>query len=250
MEFLISMGFDVTKTEQALKQANGDVDIALEILLDSTGTQQNNIITEEFLPESVIELGISQYTFSETGGSSACTVISLAVMTKVLECIEEDTDYKNNSILVDAVMEGISSYTALFGESNSHTSVDEILPIFTDKIVCLCETPIQGLLSNLSSFHDLVRSARSISNNNKYTGIIITKPPETVCLILPPVESNGQYILFDSHSRPQLGLESAYMVSSPHLNAIINRLNDLFVALPSDGHDENNYLTIMYNMFE
>jgi len=38
-------------------------------------------------------------------------------------------------------------------------------------------------------------------NPKKYVALIITKVPETIAVLLPPPNSNGPFLLFDSHSR-------------------------------------------------
>lgn len=105
----------------------------------------------------------------------------------------------------------------------------------------------------------------------KYIGLIITKPPETVCLLLPPIEktpagsntaaaSSSRYVFFDSHSRPQLGFYGSYLVASSRQEDIVRRLQSIFIPLPVDDVDEVgmdelgwNYIynmQMMYNMFE
>jgi len=98
----------------------------------------------------------------------------------------------------------------------------------------------------------------------KYIGLIITKPPETVCVLLPPMEatpaSSSRYVFFDSHSRPQLGFYGSYLVASTRQEDVVRRLQSIFIPLPVDDVDEVgmdelgwNYIynmQMMYNMFE
>ena len=74
--------------------------------------------------------------------------------------------------------------------------------------------------------------------------------------------STSRYYLFDPHSRPQLGLDGAYLASSELEEDILQRLNDLFPPLPVDDYDygdgggdyssngSGNMGAMMYNMFE
>ena len=64
--------------------------------------------------------------------------------------------------------------------------------------------------------------------------------------------------MFDSHSRPQLGIEGSYLVETSQRAEIINRLHDIFPLQHSFGDeiessmiDENEtFMTEMYATFE
>jgi hypothetical protein len=136
-------------------------------------------------------------------------------------------------------------------------SVDEYLskvPTISESMIRLNE-PNQLLLTDTNCFSTLFEKSYEVAASKGYTSsciaVIITKPPETICVFLPPKTGsmdNKWFYLFDSHSRPHQGLEGSYLVKSSSLNTIIDRLQNLFPPLPSDSND--NYLTWMYNTFE
>ena len=221
-----------------------------EILQARTGSA-----TRSF--ESVLCLEISQYTFAEAG-ASACTAISLAALSKVL-CELKFGNLDNISCgLTDVIFESINCLTACTENPSNHLSVDELTSVLPHHIRNVSELPLQGFLSNRHShFRDAFAEARrrAVSPHSNI-GIIITKPPETVCVILPPISvpvsvsaanvvgselssstSTGKYYLFDPHARPQLGLDGAYLVSTDFEVDILQRLDDLFPPLPADDDD-------------
>jgi hypothetical protein len=97
----------------------------------------------------------------------------------------------------------------------------------------------------------MFQQARDRAAPGKYIGLVITKPPETVCVLLPPrgAQAGAKFIFFDSHSRPQFGISGSYVVVCDDERAVVNRLSSIFTPLPSEG-DEDNYMLMMYNMFE
>jgi len=61
------------------------------------------------------------------------------------------------------------------------------------------------------------------------------------------------YYFFDSHSRPQIGRDGAYLYSNTNKSEIIGYLNHLF-SIPTSGNnlivDQNNLDEVMYNSME
>lgn len=211
--------------------------------------------------ETVTVLEISQYTFSS--GSSACTPIACFAVASILERLDMNCCCNDSSFLTDAIVSGVASYTSL-GDSGAalHLSVDEFYNIskeMSTKIIKVGE-PIQGLLTNRNAFLELINAARemaseSITGTAKNIGIVITKPPETVCITIPPIESShdrSTYTFFDSHSRPEYGLNGSYIVTSSDIDALILRLNTIFPANENDGLDDldGSYMQMLYSTFE
>jgi hypothetical protein len=79
--------------------------------------------------------------------------------------------------------------------------------------------------------------------------VVLTKPPETVCLCLPPEGGFGRFVLFDSHPRP--GLPNAYAVECGSVGELLARVREVFPPLPPEGGGEEALMAVMmYNMFE
>ena len=72
---------------------------------------------------------------------------------------------------------------------------------------------------------------------------MITKPPETVSVII----SREKCYFFDSHSRPQIGIEGAYLVSCDDVEGLVRRIMLVFPAMESTG---DTMMDMMYNSFE
>lgn len=212
--------------------------------------------------ESVMCFDISQYTFAEVG-ASACTAICLSVSFRLLSILREDNQLISKISITDAIFDGINSLIAADSPSHlaRHLSVDELFFMIPPDVIVLNETsPAQGLLTNSQeAFLSVFEQARSLSTHHSSIAIIITKPPETVSVILPSrPSSTSRCYLFDPHSRPQLGLSGSYLRTSTEESDIVRHLVELFPALPSDDYDgnwvgegaEQNFGAAMYNMFE
>lgn len=93
--------------------------------------------------------------------------------------------------------------------------------------------------------------ARLMAYPEKYIAVVVTKPPETVCVLLPPTSAppGSKFIFFDSHSRPQFGYSGAYMVLCNDEMGLVSRLQAVFPSLAMEGGGED-YMQMMYNMFE
>ena len=97
-----------------------------------------------------------------------------------------------------------------------------------------------------------VEARRRATIADRHIGVVITKPPETICLILPPLSSPaGKWLLFDSHSRPHLGLDNSYLVIADDEGTILRRLDELFPPFALDQDDPDALqIQLMYNTFE
>jgi hypothetical protein len=152
------------------------------------------------------------------------------------------------SELMTCVWSGVSHFQSLPVEMRRHLAGDEL---GTDNVST--KGTLQGLLSTPYHFQELFAQARVCANATDHIGIIVTKPPETVCVILPPVSclpGVKKFILFDSHSRPQLGLDGSYMYFSNSERDLVMRLEGLFIPLPMEPGGTIDYIQDMYNMFE
>jgi len=216
-------------------------------------------------------------------GSSSCTPIAVQFAVTFLRalalCSYSGSGEQRNitpniyELMTEATLEGISSYSAIAGDtisaySTTHLSVEEYMIQAPHLTTLLRKTggPYQHLLTETGCFRSMFQQAvnelnasnMSPSSSSIYMAIIITKPPETVVVFIPvgsrstSVESRLSYYLFDSHSRPQLGIEGSYVVKCGTEAALISRLKSLFPPLmDGDGvGEEENYMTWMYNSFE
>ena len=207
-------------------------------------------------------LEISQYSF-ETG-SSACAPIACSAIATILECLDNKRAVVDVPLLTEAVISGVMNYTRLAEEVGgaNHLSVADYFSQseVTQTKLNQVGDPIQGLLTNRNAFLNLINSAKeSVAyhhcDRGKHIGIVITKPPETVCITIPPLDcnqSNATYSFFDSHPRPECGLPQACHVTSNDMDSIILRLNTIFPAnndIGSDGY-EGSYMQMLYSTFE
>lgn len=199
-------------------------------------------------------------------GSSSCTPIALQFAAIFLRALnDEGTTPNTYELMTEATLEGISSYSAIVGDSISaystvHLSVEEYLAQAPQVAALLKNTggPYQRLLTDINSFHSMLEQAISeamcSSSLCTYIAVTVTKPPETVVVFLPvdrnrsDCASNRSYYIFDSHSRPQLNIEGSYVAKCSSETNLINRLKLLFPPLDSEGED--NYMMWMYNSFE
>jgi hypothetical protein len=77
-------------------------------------------------------------------------------------------------------------------------------------------------------------------NPKKYVALIITKVPETIAVLLPPPNSNGPFLLFDSHSRsfPTHSFTGAYIHFFKLQSELIKFITDqVYFSYPTDLFD-------------
>ncbi len=226
------MGFEEADVAIALKKVNGNIELALELLLSGN-------------------LSRNQYTFSDSG-VSACTAIAASVMQFILVKLSQNNfdQICKEENLCDCIFTGVMKYNELHSSSSAsnHIAVDELGAEFFQSIRGVGEI-FQGLLTNSRSFDGLIEEAVSRCRRGCYIGVIVTKPPETIALIISARDHpDPRYFFFDSHSRPEQGYEGSYLVITHDTRTIIDRLNTTFPSLP--GTDANNAYSYMYNMFE
>ena len=208
-------------------------------------------------------LEISQYTFAEAG-SSACTPISCSAVAALLERLDTGRSVNDVPFLTDVIISGVSGYGSLsHGAQNiNHLSVEEFYSASIDLKTNIRQIgeSFQGLLTKRNAFMEMINTAREIISNssssrNKHIGLVITKPPETVCVTIPPLDSavgEATYSFFDSHSRPEHGITGSYLVTSRNIDSILLRLAAIFPECPDalDSGDQDSYMQMMYSTFE
>lgn len=186
MEELLAMGFGRDQILRALSNTvDGDMGAAIEYMLSestlSTQTTTDDSYSERRnleLPRSfssgsseevIVTLDISQYTFSEAGGSSACTAIAGCAIKYLIEQLSSGNFHSvtDRSCLEAAILSGVMEYNVLqFSDPSSHTSIDQILPsiLMDGKLRHISEGLdggiIQGMLTDLNCFPNLFDTAR------------------------------------------------------------------------------------------
>jgi hypothetical protein len=264
IEVFENMGFSPASIEAAMKAANNNTGAVLDLLI--SGSFETPLSTSEELStlggwsEQLTILKISQYSFPN--GRSACTAIATITLADILRRLDEGESpsiIHNETKLSEYLIQGANEYESVRSYSTSqveHLSVDEFFALTESlwtKLRAVSST--QANLKERNALSKLFDSAVVSGDSTKHIGIILTKPPETMFVILPPSrQPNGIYYLFDSHSRPSLGIDGAYLFSSSNLQDIVERCNLLFPVVDFDDGEslmqEDMYNSIEANSFQ
>ncbi len=224
---LVAMGFSAEQSRQALAASGGDLNEAINILLCSPagGRQDGGSST-------MIQIALSQYSFPE--GTSACSSTSLAFAAAFLNDIGHSTggkDVVTSDWLQAAMFDGIQNYQKLGSREGmpQHKSPEEILRAIPDSFeVRVCGGVRQGILTDEGplGFKQTLLNCMDISSTG-WVALVLTKPPETLTLCLPPKTERNRaenYVLIDSHPRPQLGSNGCYAIFHSSLDALVHSL--------------------------
>ncbi|CAN0200694.1 unnamed protein product [Ectocarpus sp. 6 AP-2014] len=255
LEQLVTMGFSEDEARTAV-EAHGVG--ALDVLVGVASPAPHQA--------SPTECTIAQYDVQN--GRSSCTCICLEASLTVLERLGDGTAWAGSpDDVANCVNTGVAMYetVAVTGTlAAEHTSVAEILATVaryddalqpaTDKVTH------QGLLGSDTSIARVLGEIRGERRDqSRPVAVVITKPPETVVCFLPAesqaeggaattgAPSTRQWLLFDSHPRPQLGLFGASVRCFAAEEALVEALNDIFPAVDL-GTD--SVMSSMYNMFD
>ncbi len=259
---LLSMGFTVQQIQQAYDVAP---DRVLDYLLQEIQavvhlnalhpTSVNNLHSESTLPNSgsYTVAMISQFSFPN--GRSACTCIALQALMTLLPLVATSSDPNPLStisveILSEIIMKGIELYGTIESQYIEHTSVEEVCNACAIDTIIPIDATIQSPLSQ-EVFQTLINYAVTARNKigAKCVGVVITKPPESICLLLY-VKGDGstEYMILDSHHRPQFGIEGGYFYITTDVNDVVEKLRLLFPPLELDAGA--SVFEQMYNMLE
>lgn len=282
MAMLMSMGFDRDQSVQALNDSGESVERAIDSLLSGGGsgggaTSQQDVASSSAQNNNdirAVHSDISQY--SDSLGKSACTSIALTMACNLFQMTNLE-GVINSEFLSNSVQEGIRLYSAFRGSSANgmeHSSVEELLTAFSAsadnnsnptarKISASLKqfnfSPRQGILSNSTDNPMCLETVLSQCQSDamdpqSYIAIVITKPPETILVLLPPrSQSQAMYILLDSHPRPQQLLPhcptGSYALFHPTLSSLVSSIKQIF-PVTELGNDVPEMMAMMYNSFD
>jgi hypothetical protein len=245
---LVSMGFTAGQVAQALSLSDNNSETALELLLSGAIEEGADPPAAAAAAASsasdvvVRQCTISQYSLQ--GGHSACTVISTMLASEALRALQQPP--RNNPLdLCDLFQDVITRGASLAASNDSfqHMSCEEAVLLLPPSCAgaVQCGAVLQGLLHERGCFADIFRRAREAAGGGAPLAIVLTKPPESLCVVLEPFRC----LLFDSHSRPNQGMGNAYLVEARSEQEVLARLVALFPPFPADDLDEMQIL--MYN---
>ncbi len=89
---------------------------------------------------------------------------------------------------------------------------------------------------------------KAVSLPASVVGIVITKPPMTVSVLVDSRGEKPKYRLFDSHTRPEFGLNSAYLCTGDDLRECAKNLQLCFPRI--SGQVEELAVELSYHSFE
>lgn len=259
---LLSMGFTVQQIQQAYEIAP---DRVLDYLLREIQevahlnalhpTPVNELHTQGSFSSSgsYTVATISQFSFPN--GRSACTCIALQALSTLLPLVATSVDPNplssiNVDTLSDIIIKGIELYGTIESRYSEHTSVEEVYNACALDSIIPIDNTIQSPLSQ-EVFQTLINYAITARNKIgvKCVGVVITKPPESICMFLS-IKDDGstEYMILDSHHRPQLGIEGGYFYVTTDAKDVIEKLRSLFPPLELDAGA--SVFEQMYNMLE
>ncbi|CAM9901752.1 unnamed protein product [Ectocarpus sp. 4 AP-2014] len=261
LEQLVTMGFSEDEAKTAV-EAHGVG--ALDVLLGVASPA----------PHQASPTSIASFQYDIQNGRSSCTCICLEASLTVLERLGDGTAWAGSpDDVANWVNTGVAMYEAVAATGTlavEHTSVAEILATvarYRDALQPATEKVThQGLLGSDMSIARVLGEIRGERRDqSRPVAVVITKPPETVVCFLPAESQAGggaaigggaattgapstrQWLLFDSHPRPQHGLVGASVRSFGAEGAVVEALNDIFPAVDL-GTD--SVMSSMYNMFD
>jgi hypothetical protein len=190
----------------------------------------------------------SQFSYPE--GRSACTTIAveacLALLTDSGAAVDAAT-FEEPSKILGVLTRGVEEYKRInAGNPVEHMACAEVL-LMSEKYGGVLEhvLMVQGVTEGGDAFvTELTETLRGALADSAPVCAVVTKPPETVVCFVHP---NGSVALFDSHPRPTLGVEGAYVSGFSSVKAAAAFLRTIFPAVGGLG---DSYMAQMYNSFD
>ena len=268
------MGFDPTQCFLALQNVNGNMESALNLLLSGEELHEHSLDhgfgatapsgggpRRRPSPPTMVHCSFSQYSLEN--GRSACTCIALKAAEIILDRAKTIQDDNMGSIVTDtllqnAIVQGVEIYNNLKRADSTmseHKSAHEVL--LTGGFPCLNQhgDVEQGMLSRSHKNDDplgLYNLLKASHDAQEWTCVLITKPPETVLVVLSP-EHNGKsfFILVDSHPRPnQFGSQGSYARIHSNLSDLVEDSLERIFPFTDLGPDIPPLMAAMYNQFD
>ena len=239
-------------------------------------------------PIRMVQGPLSQYSIEN--GRSACTCIALAAANEVLKGIIATTTMAkqqqqqpyvtmetilSQDCLQTIIVQGVELYNNLLlvDPSMEHKSAEEVLVTGCFPDLQQHGVVQQGILSSSSSqqqrssanseplgLYNLLRTSQDgRAEGAEWTCALITKPPETVLVVLPPLvaprdTTSGTplpFVLVDSHPRPQqFGAHQAYARFHTSLDDLVQESLNRIFPCTNLGPDIPPLMAAMYNQFD
>jgi|UPI00049183CD hypothetical protein len=263
---------DIATAKYYLSMAQNDVNVAIGLYFDSGGapapTGAEAATSVLSLPQRVEVHWSSGVTFSANKGTmsqfsfedgrSACTTIACEASMLLLEhdSVEKTvgTEISDPDFVLKVVTEGVNQYRAQNAERSGgveHQSCHEVL-LANKKYSETLESCgyEQSNTSIPNAFCNELKRALETSKNCGGLCCVITKPPETMVVgVHPPTGAfpQGHFTVFDSHPRPSLMFQGAFMVGFNSADATASFLREIFPAVEGLG---SSMMAQMYNSFD
>lgn len=276
---LQSMGFEAGCIREALLVCSGNVERAIDYLLavdddniavaqptttsnapSSTSSLQTEttapvVSTTSRLPRMIVAHDVSQYSFEN--GRSACTCIALRAASSFLE--NPSLESLSPEYLERVIQEGVVINSELFVSSGGveHVSAEEALQKDRNHQLFgrlrMAGNIRQGLLHknprHPRGLLTMLLTCRKENKRNEWMAIVFTKTPESIVLFLPPEGSSLPFILLDSHPRPTLQANGAYLQFHSSLESFLHPLLTIFPPM-NLGPDVAEWMDMVYNSFD
>lgn len=265
LNLVVSMGFHEQSAAEALRRYAGDVNAAVNLLLASSGadiTTEASGSASTSNQISTTQISMSQYSLPN--GRSACTIIALNATSTILSYLQGSemnlkaflTDVELQSIL----LRGCDIYNDTWNTTQEieHSSVEEVLKkISSFDVNILNGNIMQGILSHDADsplgMRSILQQCQRDARNSKqdFICVVLTKSPETVCVILPSqaAQKENAYVLVDSHPRPSLSTNGMYARFHNSLDSLVGDLVTIFPVVDL-GNDVGEMMAAMYNSFD
>ncbi len=254
-ETLLSMGFPPDQCRKALKLSSGDLDSSINLLLSGTLTDDDMVPNRAGGEPFLIQIDTSQYTFAE--GVSACSCIALNFASEFLININQATSPErilSAQFLTNTLFGGVEKYKRLPKTGSDHKSPEDVLKAQSTSFnVCYNHDILQGVLcsdDNPLSLKQTLIKCLERNEQHDWIAVILTKTPETICICMSKNQEMQKYnfILIDSHPRPQLGIHGCYALLHSSLNDLIVSLKKILPITSIDGM--SSLMLEMYNSFD
>ena len=268
LNLVMSMGFHEQSAAEALRRYAGDVNAAVNLLLASSGadiTTEASGSASTSNQISTTQTSMSQYSLPN--GRSACTIIALNATSTILSYFhnKQGSEMNLKAFLTDVelqsiLLRGCDIYNDTWNTTQEieHSSVEEVLKkVSSFDVNILNGNIMQGILSHdadssLGMRSILQQCQRDARNSKKdFICVVLTKSPETVCVILPSqaAQKENAYVLVDSHPRPSLSTNGMYARFHNSLDSLVGDLVTIFPVVDL-GNDVGEMMAAMYNSFD